>query len=65
LAELGQATALCIEAFAGLLRRDHARFASRQYDAVARGTDASSADNALSVLRTAWHRSESDSAEGL
>ena len=65
LAELGQATALGIEAFAGLLRRDHARFAIRQYDAVARGTDSNSADNALNALRSAWQRSESDSAEDL
>lgn len=65
LAEMGQAIALDIEAFAGLLRRDHARFASRQYDAVARGTDSSPADNVLSALRSAWRRSESDGAEDL
>lgn len=65
LAELGQATALGIEAFASLLRRDHERFASRQYDAVARGSDSGSTDNALNELRSAWERSEADSAEGL
>ena len=65
LAELGQATALGIETFAGLLMRDHGRFASRRYDAVARGTDSDSAENVLGALRSAWYRSASDSAEEL
>jgi hypothetical protein len=65
LVELGQATSLSIEAFAGLLKRDHARFATRQYEAIARGNDLMASEDAMRAIRNAWQRSQSDSAEGL
>lgn len=65
LAELGQATALDLAVFADLLRRDHQRFASRQYDAVPRDGANTSGDSPLSALERAWKRGEADSAHDL
>lgn len=62
---LGCVTGLDCDTLAGLVRRDHERFAEATRDLTARGGRATEADETLVELRDAWSRLAADDASDL